>query len=385
MTAAPSKRVCWVTTTPFIVNAFLRPHLEALACRYDVTLALNLDDGYPLRAIEGLARVAAIPIWRKVSPLRDFIALFTLIREMSRGGYDAVHTFAPKAGLLGMLAARLSGIPVRLHTFQGEVWASRGGPMRALLKTCDWLIARLATHVLVVGNGERSFLEEEGVLAAGRGVVLADGSVAGVDAERFRPDPEARSRLRAQLDVGETDLMFLYLGRLLRDKGVLDLAAAFQPVGTRFPDAVLVFVGPDEGAITEAIRERAGSIAGRLRFAGYTARPQEYLAAADVVCVPSYREGFSTVILEAAACAVPSVASRIYGTQDTIVDGVTGRYFRAGDLRELELAMLELATDGAMRERMGRAGRELVLRRYRAEIVVKEMVAFYQSVLGDEK
>lgn len=383
MTAARQKRVCWITTTPFIANAFLRPHLQELGKHYDVSLAVNLEDGYALRLAAPGVRVLGLPLRRKISLWWDAVAFFSLLGTLLRGRYDAVHSFAPKAGLLGMLAAWLAGVPVRLHTFQGEVWASRSGPMRAMLKAADRLIARLATHVLVVGAGERSFLESEAVLAAGRGIVLGKGSIAGVDAARFRPDPQARARVRAQLGAGDAEVVLLYLGRLLRDKGVLDLASAFQSIGAQVPEAMLAFVGPDEEAIAPAIRSSAGAYVERLKFVGYTEQPEQYLAAADLVCLPSYREGFSTVILEAAACGVPAVASRIYGTQDAIVDQVTGRYCCAGDVRELADALLELTRDASLRERMGRAARDMVLQRFRAEKLVAEMVSFYRRVLRD--
>ena len=315
-----------------------------------------------------------------MSPLRDVIALFVLVREMFRG-YDAVHTFAPKAGLLGMLAAWIARVPVRMHTFQGEAWASRRGMMREVLKLADLLIVKLATHVLVVGAGERSFLEREGVLGASRGIVLADGSIAGVDIARFRPDPLAAARIRKTFGVGMNQVLILFLGRLARDKGVLDLASAFSRLGSEIPYAVLAFVGPDEEGLSEEIRARAGAFAERVRFAGYTERSEEFLAAASFVCLPSYREGFSTVILEAAACGVPVIASRIYGTQDALIDGVTGRFHAPASIGELASAIRELATDAAGCVRMGRAAHDRVIAHFRVERLVAEMILHYEGVL----
>ena len=381
MSASLRKRVCWITTTPFIANSFLGPHLRELAKHHELTLAVNLDDGYSLHPPDAAVRVVGLPLSRKISLWRDSLALLALLRLLIGSRFDAVHSFAPKAGLLGMLAAWIVRVPVRVHTFQGEVWASRRGSMRAILKAADWLTARLATHVLVVGRGERTFLEKEGVVPRGRGIVLGDGSITGVDTERFRPNPAARALIRDQLLMQPTDVLFLFLGRLVRDKGVLDLAAAFEIACARNPGLVLAFVGPDEGAIAADIRFNAGAAAARLRFVGYTMRPEDYLAGADIVCMPSYREGFSTVILEAAACEVPTLASRIYGTEEALVDGVTGRYFPAADTQALASAIVELAADAASREEMGRAARHYVLERYRAERLVAEMSAFYHRVV----
>ena len=384
MTAPRRLRVCWIATTPFQINAFLHPHLREISKHHDLTLAVNLEDGYPLQLPDATVQIAGVPLERKISPLRDLMALLSLLRLLVRGRYAAVHSFAPKAGLLGMLAAWLAGVPVRMHSFQGEVWSSRRGPMRAILKAADRLTAKLATRVLVVGRGERAFLEGEGVVSRGRAVVLGDGSIAGIDTARYRPNAAARAGVRAQLQLKDTEVLLLFLGRLVRDKGVLDLAAAFDLACGRDPNLALAFVGPDEQGITAEIRSAAGASAGRVKFVGYTQRSEDYLAASDIVCLPSYREGFSTVILEAGACGIPVLASRIYGTENTLIDGVTGRYLPALDPPGWSNAIVELAADPARREQMGRAGRNLVLERYRVERLVTEMRAFYDRALESQ-
>lgn len=374
-------RICWITTTPFIANAFLSPHLESLAAHFEVTLVLNLDDRYPLRPLSGGIRVLGIPLNRRATPFADLRACAVLFKLLRRERFRAVHTFAPKAGLLGMLAALLARVPVRVHTFQGEVWAARRGWKRLVLKSADRLTAWLATHRLIVGRGERNFLEAKGILSGNRSEVLADGSIAGVDMERFHPDPAARSKIRHELQFLQSELMILFLGRLVRDKGVLDLAEAFARIANRAPNAVLVFVGPDEDNVSAEITLRAGSERERVRFVGYTDEPETYLAAADVLSLPSYREGFSTVILEAAACEVPAVASRIYGTEDTLIDGVTGRLCDPGNVEQLAGVLAGLLEDESLRRAMGIAARERVAREFSRERLTRAMVDFYRNVM----
>jgi glycosyltransferase involved in cell wall biosynthesis len=168
----------------------------------------------------------------------------------------------------------------------------------------------------------------------------------------------------------------------VRDKGVVDLAAAFERVCASCPGAVLVFVGPDEEGIAPAVLAAAGAAAMAVRLVNYTDRPEDYLAGADLVCVPSYREGFCTVVVEAAASGVPALASRIYGTEDGLVDGVTGEYLPAGDSLVWATKIVALAADPARREQMGRAGRAYVMERFQVDRVVAEMRAFYARVLG---
>ncbi len=368
-----------VTTTPFIANAFLRPHLLALKSRYDVTLAINTRDGYPLDAeVAAAAAIVHVPMERKVSLPGDLAALWALWRLLRRGRFDLVHTFAPKAGLLGMLAAFAAGVRVRLHSFQGEVWASKTGAARALLKAADRLVARLATHCLVVSRGERSFLEEEGVLAQGRSAVLGSGSASGVDVRQFRPDAVLRAEVRRELGVGDSGLLVMYLGRIARDKGVLDLAKAFARLAEQLNDAWLAFVGPDE----DALRTQLESISSRQRFVAYTRTPQRYLAAADIVCLPSHREGFGMVLIEAGACGVSVVASRLYGTRDAVQEGVTGLFHKAGDVHGIARALLQLASDPALRARMGAEGRRRADAEFRTERLVAALLDYYATALG---
>jgi len=380
----PRRRICWITTTPFIANAFLSPHLECLAGEYAVTLVVNLRDDYPLRPLSGAIRVFGVPLNRKVAPLADLRAVAAIFSILRASKFHAVHTFAPKAGLLGMLAAWLARVPIRIHTFQGEVWASRRGLGRLVLWATDWLTSRLATHRLVVGSGEKSFLIASGILPSDKAEVLADGSIAGVDLDKFQPDPDARKRIRADLGLRPSELIILFLGRLVRDKGVLDLADAFVRLAPRIPNAALVFVGPDEEDMQAKIVQLANVVRGRISFAGYTDRPSRFLAAADVLCLPSYREGFSTAILEAAACRVPAIATRIYGTENAVVDGVTGQLYEAGNIEQLTCALVRLLEDAQLRSNMGLAARERAVRRFSRTRLTQAMLEYYRSIFQEK-
>jgi glycosyltransferase involved in cell wall biosynthesis len=358
-------RVCFVTTTPFIANAFLEPHLLALSALHDLTLATNLRDGYSLApAIASRLRVEHLPIARRPAPLQDARALALLRRLFQREGFRVVHTVAPKAGLLGMLAAYSAGVPVRVHTFQGEVWASRRGPMRSLLRAADQVVGQCATDVLVVSRGEQQFLEREGVLQPQRSTVLGAGSIAGVDTARFQPNARLRRDVRARLGIGADDFVVLYLGRLGREKGVLHLREAFERVQLQLPRAHLVFAGPDEERLATRLAGPA------VQLLGQVGAPESYIAAADVLCLPSLREGFGVTLIEAGACGVPVLASRLYGTQDAVVEGQTGLFHEPGDSADLARKLLLLAGDAALRQRLGRAGRARAEAEFRQERLV---------------
>jgi glycosyltransferase involved in cell wall biosynthesis len=254
--------------------------------------------------------------------------------------------------------------------------------MRILLKSADRLIARLATHVLVDSTSQRDFLIAEGIVAASKSTVLSQGSICGVDTARFRPDPAARERIRRSHRIPAGAVVFLYLGRINRDKGLLDLAQAFAEAGGQHPDAHLLLVGPDEDNLRAELAGAAAACAGKLHSAGLTDRPQDYFAAADVFCLPSYREGFGTTIIEAAAAGVPSIGSRIYGISDAIVDGETGLLFEAGNARQLALSMGTLAGDASLRNRLGRRSRERAVRDFSSTVVTAALLEYYEKLLA---
>jgi len=279
-----------------------------------------------------------------------------------------------------MAAAWLARVPLRIHTFTGQVWATRKGPTRTLLRAIDGLIARCATHVLVDSRSQREFLIANRVVAASKSAVLAEGSICGVDGERFRPDGAARSRVRAAVGVADDAVLFLYLGRLSKDKGVFDLAFAFARLAQRHAAICLVLVGPDEERLGKQIKETVVACADRVRIIDHTDRPEDYMAAADVFCLPSHREGFGQVAIEAAAAGLPVIASRIYGIVDAVVDRETGLLHPPADVEVLRSHMETLLVQPDLRRKLGGAGRSRALRDFSTRRVTQALLEFYAGI-----
>lgn len=323
------------------------------------------------------ARFVPVDIERKIALLKDSHALLVLLRLFNTKRFYVVHSVSPKAGLLAMVAACIARTPVRLHIFTGQVWATRRGFSRWFLKTLDKILASCATHLLADSPSQRQFLIDEGVVKPERITVLAQGSISGVDVQCFIPDAVARGEVRAELAIPDEAVVFLYLGRLNRDKGVLDLARAFARLAVDHSQAHLLIVGPDEGRLESLLLQACANCPDRLHRVGYTDTPQRYMAAADVFCLPSYREGFGTVIIEAAAVGLPAIGSRIYGVTDAIVEHETGLLFPPGEVDALVTAMIALTTDAPLRQRLGMQARARAIREFSSEVVVKAWLDFY--------
>ncbi len=381
--AASPARVALVVTSTLVVRWFLLEHIRALARSYSVTLIVN--NNAPELAAMLPCRIISLQLERDIAPLADLRAFAGLWRHFRAERYQLVHTLTPKAGLLGMLAAWLAGVPVRLHTFQGEVWVTRRGALRWLLKNLDRLLARLATDLLVVSASERDFLIAAGLVPAAKSRVLNHGSIAGVDGERFKPDSGVRAALRAELGIPADAPVFLLVGRLKHDKGVLDLARAFAALAGEHAACRLLIVGPDEDGLLPEIERTCAACRARLHITGLSDVPERYMAASDVLCLPSYREGFPTTIIEAAAVGLPALGSRIYGITDAVVEGETGLLFDAGDVQQLALSMRALAGDAGLRQRMGQRARERAERDFPQAQLTAALLAHYRQLLAGQR
>jgi glycosyltransferase involved in cell wall biosynthesis len=375
-------KVCLVVTSLLIVKFFLMPHLAALSRKYDVTLIVNVDDQEFLNGPQLPITVISVNIVRKIDLWQDIKALWRLIWIFRNQHFQLVHSISPKGGLLGMIAAGIAGIKIRIHTFQGEVWANRQGWLRVVLKFMDKLVAKIATKLTVVSHSERQFLIDEGVISSGKSIVLANGSICGVDVDRFHPNSATRLDIRREIGINEDSIVILFLGRINRDKGVLDLAKSFTAIAAIIPNAILLLVGPDEEQIFEDIQRICNVYRERIKRVDITPYPQRYLLAADILCLPSYREGFPLVIIEAAATGIPAICSRIYGITDAVEDGKTGLLFTAGDVDELTQALLKLIQNPQLRQQLGKAARARVIKLFPSHKIIEEMLALYDKLLS---
>ncbi|MDD3846750.1 MAG: sugar transferase [Syntrophorhabdaceae bacterium] len=379
--ARDKKKVCFVATLEMSIRAFLADHMILLQDDFDLCVVCATENTTFLEQYGIKAKVIPVPIERNISLISDVKALLAIHRIFREERFDIVHSIMPKSGLLAMAAGFLARVPIRVHTFTGQVWKNLTGVRRFVLKTMDRVLVGCATHILVDSPSQREFLIAQGIVGRRGSAVIGNGSMCGVDSRKFHFDDAARQGIRDAYGIGPRDVVFFFLGRMNRDKGVLDLARAFAGACASFGNVHLVLAGPDEENMREKVLEICSRCSDRVHITGPTDAPEGLMSASDVLCLPSYREGFGLVVIEAAAVGIPSIGSRIYGVTDAIEEGVTGFLFEAGSHHDLMLKMVKFVEDPSLARRMGEKARAFAVERFSRERITAAMLDYYR-ILG---
>jgi len=386
--SAPPLRLCRVVTVPLTFATLLFEQVKAIVDS-GIELTLACSDGEEIGRVvasDPRLRHRMIPFTRTMSPLEDRRALTRLIGLFRRERFDIVHSSTPKAGLLAAIAARTVGVPIRIHTFTGQVWVELTGPLRWLTKSADRLIGRLASVTYADSHSQAEFLIRSNIVARDKLRVLGDGSVSGVNLERFHPQRREAigARVREHLGIPPDAMVIGFVGRVTRDKGIAELTQAFVSLALQRRNVWLLLVGPLEeqrdslsSAVHYCVKEHDRIIA-----TGHCQSPEDYVAAMDLFCMPSYREGFGSVVVEAGAMGIPVVATAIPGLVDAVVDGATGALVPVKDTRALRLVLEQLLDDAPLRQRMGNTGRRRAERLFDARRVNNLVVDEYYRLVA---
>lgn len=371
------KKIALIVSSPSTFKSFYKNHIEALSKLYDVTLIANFDTDDII--VENTKQIS-VDIERKPSVFSDLNALKQMTKIFRTEKFDLVHSTTPKAGFITQIAGILSGTQFRLHTFTGQVWASKSGIKRKAIKQIDVVIATLATHLLADSQSQVDFLTRESIPNSSKIEVLGNGSISGVNLSKFTP--QNTSELKCKLGLQEKSFIFLFLGRLNKDKGVLDLIRSFEIVQERHPDSALLIVGPDEENIFSLIKDHHLYNKNIFHHPA-TTKPEEFMAMANVLCIPSYREGFGTVVIEASACGTPSIGSNIYGLSDAIEDNRSGYLFKAGNVYDLAKKMIYSLENPTKLKELSEYGRKRVVNKFSDTLSSKLLVDYYKSIIGN--
>jgi glycosyltransferase involved in cell wall biosynthesis len=381
-------RVMVMTAIPETLAAFFVRQLKSLdEAGFDVHAVSS-----PGPVLDGLATGPGVSkhgivIERQPSPVKDLVSLWRLFRLMRCIRPHIVHAHTPKAGLLGMAAAKLAGVPVRLYTVHGLPLLTRTGLWRRVLEAAESASASLATRTYAVSESVRELLIDLGICQAARVSVLGDGSCGGVDVERFdavETGGKVRESVRRQYGIPADAVLITFVGRLARDKGIAVLAAAWPEVAAMVPNAHLLLAGdadvsdPVPAGVLERLRQDPSvHCIGAVSHAGV---PSIY-SATDIAVLPTFREGLSQMALEAGAAGVALVSTRVCGL-DAVEDGITGLLVASGQVEALRHALCLLARDPGLRSQLGAAARARIAARYSAQRVNQLWMSEYRELVA---
>ena len=392
---------------------FVKGMLPDLMKKYEVVILSSPGPEMDAVREQYGVKTIALPMERHISVRHDIVSLWKMVKVMLREKPDMVHSMTPKAGLLCMMAGWLTRVPLRVHTFTGLVFPTATGLKRRILMLTDGITCFCATHVIPEGEGVKADLLNNGITKKPL-KVLGYGNVKGIDMQRFSRRPEVMAISR-QIPTSGATFTFLFVGRIVRDKGINELAKAFQQLSKKHPEARLLLVGNYEETLDPVSDETRQIIEDmpNLEWLG-PKRGDEliaYYAASDCFVFPSYREGFPNTVIEAGAMGLPSIVTDINGSReivcraaidadlksasresrisDTLRQGQDGKMsiltngiiVPSKDVETLQEAMERMLTDKAMRQEMARNARPMIEQRFEQGFVRSCLYDFYKTIL----
>lgn len=372
------------STVPGSINTFCRGLLRELQEQEGYEVVALSSPGEQLDEIasrEGVKTIA-VPMERHISPLKDLKSLFRLIKVFRKEKPAMVHSITPKAGLLSMIAAWICRVPVRLHTFTGLVFPTAGGLTQKILILTDRITCACATHIVPEGEGVKNDLLNYRITKKPL-KVLGYGNIRGIDLRHFDRTPEVMTRA-AQIRKDDI-LTFLFVGRLVGDKGINELIAAFTRLNTEIPATRLLLVGTKEQDLDplkpETLQEIETNPA--IEAVGRQNDVRPWLAASDIFVFPSYREGFPNVVIEAGAMGLPSIVTDINGSREIISEGQNGTIIPPRDPEALYQAMRRLAQNPNLTAKMSEVSRSKVANRFEQGFVRDCLKKYYREIQAE--
>lgn len=372
------KKIIRATTVPISLNVFCNGMLKELLEKYEVVAVSSPGEDLDIVASREGVRTIAVPMERHISLFEDLKSLCRMISVFRKEKPYMVHSMTPKAGLVCMIAAWLTRVPVRVHTFTGLVWPTATGMKRRILMTTDKILCACATHVIPEGKGVMNDLRNGGITDKPM-KVLGYGNVKGVDMKSLDPT----RFLHIQKDASK--FTFVFVGRIVGDKGVNELVEAFTMLQAKYQQARLVLVGPSEAHLDpvspitlDRIKANPAIEAVRPKFGDDLL--VEFMKA-DCHVLPSYREGFPNTPLESGALGLPNIVTDINGAREIVINEENGLVVPPKDVKALYDAMERMLTDNDLRAKMTKNARPMIASRFEVGFVRKCLYEFYDEIM----
>ncbi|NLN33546.1 MAG: glycosyltransferase family 4 protein [Flavobacteriaceae bacterium] len=379
-----------ITTVPLSLKILLKGQLKFMSDFFDVVAVSSPGEDLEIVKKVESVRVEAIEMTRQITPIKDLISLFRLYLFLRKEKPQIVHTHTPKAGTIGILAAKLAGVPHRLHTVAGLPLLETKGKKRKLLNAVEKMTYASATKVYPNSQGLYEIILENGFTTADKLKVIGKGSSNGIDTSFFDPNQisdEEKIKRKQSLNLDENDFVFVFVGRLVGDKGMNELVSAFSELSKlnlkKTPK--LVLVGPLEEELDPLLPETMKKIQShpQIQSLGFQEDVRPYFAISDCLVFPSYREGFPNVVMQAGAMGLPAIVSNINGCNEIISDGKNGRIVPPKNRESLLEAMKEIIENPQKRNQWAEISRNQILENYERTYIWNELLSEYKSLLGN--
>lgn len=371
------------STVAMSLDILLEGQLAFLKQHYEVIAVSGEDDH--LKAVDEREKVrtANVRMSRNISPLKDLISLVKLYFLFKKEKPHIVHSITPKAGLLSMLAAKFAGVPIRMHTFTGLIFPTRTGFTQKLLIKMDQLLCWAATNIYPEGNGVKKDLITFNITSKPL-KILANGNVNGIDSEYFRSQNISaleKDNLRNELKIQPEDFVFIFVGRLVGDKGINELVSAFKNLSS--DTAKLLLVGPLEEDLDPLFPEIFAEIEKNPNIisVGFQQDVRPYFSISQALVFPSYREGFPNVVIQAGAMGLPGIVSDINGCNEIVIHGKNGLIIPSKNIEAIKRSMITLLEDKELYMRLKNNSRKLVIDRYEQSVVWNALLQEYNRLL----
>lgn len=372
-----------ISTIPNSLTDFLNEQLKMVNEHYEVVAVSS--PGKEMQVLwerEGI-RTIEVPMERRISPIKDFISLIRMIRVFAKERPYMVHSMTPKAGLISMLAGWMTRVPVRMHTFTGLVFPTATGWKQRLLMCTDWLTCACATHVNPEGEGVKRDLMTYGITKKPL-QIIGNGSICGVDMAYFDRTESVMKQAVAYREEG--CFTFCFVGRIVRDKGINELVSAFVRLHEKYPQVRLLLVGPFEKKLDPVLPETEKAIQNHpaIRFMGFQPDVRPFLVASGTLVLPSYREGFPNVVLQAGAMGLPSIVTDINGCNEIIIPNENGVIIPSKDEEALYRAMENFLLHPEEIQRMAKKARSMIASRYDRKVLWEALLKTYKRLIDNQ-
>ncbi|THU34094.1 glycosyltransferase family 4 protein [Niastella caeni] len=381
-----SHKLIRITTVPVSLSVLLKDQLRYMSDHFELLAVSSPDKILEQVGVREGVRTEPIVMTRAITPVKDIKALWKLYRLLKKEKPAIVHTHTPKAGLLGMMASRLAGVPIRMHTVAGLPLMENTGVKRKLLDFVERLTYSCATGVYPNSKHLAGFILQNRFCKAQKMKVLGNGSSNGINTRFFQPGEELSKtacELKKQFRLTDKDFVFVFVGRLVKDKGIEELVEAFSLLKEKHPHIKLLLVGPYEperdplAPATRKIIETNKSII----HAGFQQDIRPYLMISQALAFPSYREGFPNVPMQAGCFNLPSIVTDINGCNEIIEDGKNGLIIPAKKVPELKHAMEKLLTNSALYLTLQSNARKMIVDRYEQKYLWELLLKEYHDQL----